>query len=111
MECRKFEFRRNLKTGGRTEVIVVKGGKILAPTRIERSRTYSHGTDIYCLQDWSDTIIVKLYRSNSGKLSYEIESPSEEIKRKLKNILETVSDFDEALDAVRMLFKSLPKLK
>jgi hypothetical protein len=67
--CKGFEYRYTLNTRALTVSIVVVDGKVLRPTRSERSRTGAHGTDYYCLseEEWSRTWTITLIQSNSGK--------------------------------------------
>ena len=101
--CRKFEYRNNIKFPGRTEHILVDTAtwEILEPTRVERSKSKAHGTDIYCLpqEKWNEIAVIALYRSNSGKLRWYIEAP-EQIKRDLEELLMLASDFEDMVDTV-----------
>jgi len=103
-----FEFRYTLKTGARTQYIVIDVEKweILKPTRKVRSRTGAHGKDIYCLapEKWVKTITVVLDRSNSGKLYYNVVVPRaeyEKYKNELIALLSVAGDFEEMVETVR----------
>jgi hypothetical protein len=77
--CRFFPFRRNVRGWGRTEYIVFSTVTYeqIRPVKIQRSKTGAHGFDIYCLSEseWKNTAIIRLEVSNTGKLSYSIQSP------------------------------------
>jgi hypothetical protein len=66
--CREFEFRRT-GMGGLSLAIVVLDGKVLLPLRSQRSRSGSHGIDVYCLShsEWQRAWVIRLEQSNSGK--------------------------------------------
>jgi len=101
--CKEFEYRRNIKFPGRTQYVLIDTAtwEILTPVRRERSRTKAHGADIYCLppEKWNEIVIVGLYRSNSGKLSYRVEAP-EQMKQDLQELLALASDFEDMVDIV-----------
>jgi len=102
--CREFEYRHNLKFSGRTEYILFDTVvfEIIRPAKIERSRTGAHGIDIYCLPNWGDVTIVRLEMSNSGKLKFNVESPSLEVKRDLEELLTLASGFNDMVRIVHM---------
>ena len=105
-ECRKFEYRRNIRMPGRTQYILVdpQNWEILEPVRRESSKTGAHGEDIYCLDEatWSRVLVVRLARSNSGKLRYEVSSPPglEEYASEIEEMLMLCSDFEDMVEIV-----------
>jgi hypothetical protein len=99
--CKDYAYRYNIKTAGRTQYFLVDtiSWKILEPTRRERSRTGAHGRDVYCLPEsaWEGVLVVKLERSNSGKLSYNVITYSEKVMKyavDLEMFLARGKDFD-----------------
>ena len=107
-KCVEFSFRYTLKTGARTQYIVIDAEKweILKPTRKERSRTGAHGKDVYCLtpEEWNKTITVVLVRSNSGKLYFDVAIPRAEYEKYRNEILDLLSasaDLEEMIDLVQ----------
>jgi hypothetical protein len=66
--CREFYFRRT-GMGGLSLTVIVLNGKVLAPRSVQRSRSGSHGSDIYCLtaEEWRHAWIINLEQSNSGR--------------------------------------------
>ena len=106
-ECRKFEYRRNIRMPGRTQYILVdpQNWEILEPVRRERSKSMAHGEDIYCLSEevWKRVMIVKLKMSNSGRLSYWAGSDNPELEehvRELEELLALCSDFEDMVETV-----------
>ena len=101
--CREYAYRYTIKTGARTQFILVDPATwtILKPSRLERSRTGAHGWDIYCLPEklWSRIIVVELKRSNSGKLRYKVMG-LEEYASEIKEMLMLCSDFSEMKETV-----------
>jgi hypothetical protein len=112
--CREFEWRRNIKYPGRTLYILIDTGtfEILEPTRIERSRTGAHGVDIYCQpkEKWDRIVVVGLYQSNSGKLSYEIRG-SQQVKQELEELLMLARDFEDMVDIVHKYVRAKALVK
>ena len=105
--CKDYAYRRNIWTAGRTQYIVIdtNSWEILEPTRRERSRSKAHGVDIYCLDEetWGRVIVVKLERSNSGKLRYNITTYSEKVIRyavDLEIFLARSKDFEHMKEIV-----------
>jgi purine nucleoside permease len=104
----EFGFRYTLKTGARTQYVVIDAEKwrILKPLRRERSRTGAHGKDIYCLtpEEWNKTITVLLTRSNSGKLYYDVVVPRaeyEKYRNELLALLDLAGDIEEMIWVIR----------
>jgi len=115
IKCIEFPYRRNIKTSGRTESVVIDVEKlvILKPSRQVRSRTYSHGYDVYCLPEdlWGRVVVVILERSNSGKISHHIitygdDQKIRELKEQLDDVLSTSKDFDEMVGNIVMLVRA-----
>jgi len=107
VKCEEFYYRRNINAPGRTQYIVIdtSNWEILEPTRRERSRSKAHGVDIYCLDEetWGRVIVVKLERSNSGKLRYNITTYSEKVIRyavDLEIFLARSKDFEHMKEIV-----------
>ena len=95
-------------------MIRVDTWEILEPTRVERSRTKAHGVDIYCLEEsaWDMTMVVRLERSNSGKLHYEVLIPRADLKRyklELEALLALATSFSEMEETV-MKYVSMRKM-
>jgi hypothetical protein len=84
--CREFVYRRNLNYPGLTRTIVVVDGKVARPTKVYRSKTKAHGTDIYCLDQlsWSKAWVVELVQSNSGKRHVYFENVPDEDAQMIK---------------------------
>ena len=108
IECREFYYRRT-GMGAITEHIVIHAEKwmILKPTKIQRSRTGNHGEDIYCLSpdEWKDIIDVRLERSNSGRIYYNVIAYDEKNSDKteeLKQLLDKCATISEMIDTVRL---------
>ena len=107
VKCEEFYYRRNINAPGRTQyyVIRVDTWEILEPTRVERSRTKAHGKDVYCLEEsaWDMTMVVRLERSNSGKLTYEVVIPHakyERYKAELAALLALAASFSEMEETI-----------
>ena len=107
VKCEELYYRHNIKAAGRTRYIVIDTGRweILKPTRVERSRTGAHGVDIYCLEEsaWDMTMVVRLERSNSGKLRYGVEIPHAEYERyrlELEALLALATSFSEMEETI-----------
>jgi hypothetical protein len=100
--CKEFPYRNNLRGYGKTEYILFDTVvyQTIRPTKIIRSRTGAHGFDIYCLPEeaWKDIAIVRVEVSNSGKLSYSIQSPIQ--LHDLAQLLERASSFYEMIQIV-----------
>jgi len=101
--CREFYYRRNIKTPGRTQAVVVdaRTWSLVKPTKTERSRTGAHGTDVYCVDDWNDMLVIQLNQSTSGKLSYVVDYRDPAVAKELKDLLAMAEDFEEALTIIR----------
>ena len=108
-ECREFEYRWNLRAPGRTSHILVdtREWKILEPVRRERSRTGTHGKDVYCLseEEWNRVVVIGLERSNSGKLYYKVSvdkrGEHEKYALELVELLATCGDFEDMEETIR----------
>jgi hypothetical protein len=100
--CREYPFRRNARGLGKTEYILFDTVVFqrIKPVRITRSRSGSHGFDMYCLPEetWKDIAVVRIEESTSGKLSYSIQSqkPLTELEERLM----LASSFNEMIGAV-----------
>jgi len=112
-KCVEFSFRYTLKTGARTQYIVIDAEKweILKPTRKERSRTGAHGKDVYCLtpEEWNKTITVVLVRSNSGKLYFDVAIPRAEYEKYRNEILDLLSasaDLEEMVQTIDLYVRA-----
>jgi len=109
--CKEFYYRRNINTMGRTQYYIIDPQKweILKPTRTVRSKSGAHGEDIYCFSEevWNRVIIIKLERSNSGKLRYEVSSPQEYWWNKimLESVLMLAEDFHGMEEEIREYVK------
>ena len=101
--CKRFGYRKTLKTGALTKTIVIDpiNVRIIEPTYTERSKTGAHGWDLYCLDEetWKRVWIITVEVSNSGKRYISFENIKDEsIKRELERIwlagagLETLID-------------------
>jgi len=105
-KCQKFGYRYTSRTGARTQYYLIDADTwvVLEPTRRESSKAGARGSDVYCLSEdkWNRVIVVKLERSNSGKLSYEVIAPPglEKYARELEEILATCGDFREMEETV-----------
>jgi hypothetical protein len=92
---------RNTRMGGLTKVIVIclECRKILQPSRVERSRSGSHGEDYYVHEH--PPVSVYLEQSNSGKRRITIPQELESIR----DILETVWCYEssEVNDVITVL--------
>jgi hypothetical protein len=110
--CREFEYRRTLKTGAITKVLVVLDGKIVKPSRVRYSRTGAHGEEYYCLEDneWNRAWIIKLYQSNSGRRSVITENTPQGVKDLVEQawIYEDTS-IDDIIKALEKLSKIMIK--
>jgi hypothetical protein len=67
--CKEFYYRNCIKTPAFTETVVLMDGKVLKPSKVYRSKTGAHGTDVYCLteEEWQRTWVIVFEQSNSGK--------------------------------------------
>jgi hypothetical protein len=105
--CREFEHRNTLKTGAISTTILILDGKVLRPSRAERSRTGAHGTDYYCLSpsEWSRTWIIELRESNSGKRYIETVNVPADVAKLLTEmwLYENVS-VSEIQQVARLLY-------
>ena len=118
-KCVELDFRYTLKTGARTQYIVIDAERweILKPLRRERSRTGAHGKDVYCLtpDEWNKTMTVVLVRSNSGKLYYDVVVPKSEYEKyrnELLALLSLAGDTEDMIWALRKyvsMRKSVPR--
>lgn len=102
IECKKFYYRNNRSNQGRSLALVIdtKNWKILTPTRVERTEDGTHGHDVYCLDNWGNMMIVWLERSNSGKISYSINTKEETAIKELSMLLSTAESFEDMLKIV-----------
>jgi hypothetical protein len=108
VKCEEFEYRSNIRTPGRTLYVLIDTSKweIVRPTRKERSKTGAHGKDVYCLSEemWSRVVVVRLARSNSGKLKYWAGSDNPQLRdtvaKELEEVLRTASSFEDMVETV-----------
>jgi hypothetical protein len=95
-----------------TTTILILDGKILRPTRVERSRTGAHGVDYYCLSDdqWSRAWVVTLTESNSGKRYIDVKNVPEDVAELLAEmwIYEGVS-VTEIAQVAKLLYMQTQK--
>ena len=85
-ECRTFEYRHTIKTGARTETIVVLDGRVVRPSSVRRSKTGAHGEDYYCMppEEWARAWVIHLSQSNSGRRSIAFENVPEPVRELLE---------------------------
>jgi hypothetical protein len=105
--CKGFEYRSTLNTRALTVSIVVLDGKVLRPTRSERSRTGAHGVDYYCLEEseWSRAWIIELRESNSGKRYIETVNVPGDISKLLAELwLYENASVSEVEQVARLLY-------
>ena len=107
VKCVEYSYRRNLSMPGRTQYIVIdtSNWEIVKPTHRERSKTRAHGNDVYCLPEefWNRVVVVRLKRSNSGKISFWAGSENPELRnyaREIEELLALCSDFEDMVETV-----------
>jgi len=111
MEKKVYEFPyRRTRLGGLTKVIAVclECKKILAPSRVYRSKTGNHGVDYYVHEH--SIVPIWLEQSNSGRRSISVPPDVQEIKDLLEiTWLYEDSDVNDVVNAVRAYLLSLSK--
>ena len=103
VECREFSFRET-RMGGLTRTILIslKDFEVISPTRTKRTRSLTHGTDIYCLESWNDIIALTFMRSNRGNTYlYCSSNISEELCNELREIYKATDSVEETIEYLK----------
>jgi len=99
MECREFTYRET-RMGGLTHTILIslKDFEVISPTRMKRTKSMTHGMDIYCIEDWGSVAILRFERSNRGNTYlYCSSNISEKLCNELRGVFEITDSVEETI--------------
>ena len=102
MECREFTYRET-RMGGLTHTILIslKDFEVISPIRMKRTKSGTHGEDIYCLEDWDNVIILRFERSNRGNTYLYCTNISEKLCNELRKVFEITNSVEETLEYLK----------
>ena len=108
--CKSFYFRET-RMGGLTRTVLVssKDFEVIRPTRTRRSKSGTHGEDIYCVEDWSSVAILRFERSNRGRTYLYCDNVSKDVCDELRKIFEVTDSVEETIKYLQS--KLSPKIE